>query len=298
MVESQVNSLFNDVLFLTSLDPPRNWENEKSLHEAGEYIKREFEMAGGQSSEQLWIANGRKFRNIITSYNPDKPARLIVGAHYDVCGNQPGADDNASAVAGLLECARLTFSNRPDLEYGVDFVAFSLEEPPFSYTKSMGSYVHALSLHESKADVIGMICLEMIGYFSDRPGSQSYPIPELAALYPETANYIAVVGIQQHSGFSRQIAKCMKEGCQMDVQSIDFPTQQGLAGLSDHWSYWQFGYPAVMITDTAFLRNPNYHQRTDTIDTLNFEKMADVVDGCWNAICNQAKIIGIVKKDY
>ncbi len=284
-MKAQESRLLEDVLFLTSVNPPRNWQNEASLHAAGEYIRREFEQAGGLCSEQVWTARGRPFRNIIASYKPDKKARLIVGAHYDVDGDQPGADDNASAVAGLLECARLIFANQPDLDYRVDFVAYSLEESPFCHTESMGSYVHARSLHDSRVEVIGMICLEMIGFFSDKPGSQTYPDPALAALYPAVANYIAVVGLQRHRLFSKRVYESMKAGSLIDVQTIDFPTQDGLAGLSDHWSYWQFGYPAVMINDTAFLRNPNYHRQSDTIDTLDFGKMAQVVNGCYRAIC-------------
>src|SRR5207342_1395907 len=135
------------------------------------------------------------YSNIIASYNPKATKRLIVGAHYDVCGNQPGADDNASAVAGLLETARLLGENKPEIDYQIDLVAYCLEEPPFFSTQHMGSFVHAKSLHENKIDVIGMICYEMIGYFSDQPNSQPFPAPELAKIFPSTANFIIVVGI-------------------------------------------------------------------------------------------------------
>ena len=210
-----------------------------------------------------------------------------MGAHYDVAGNQPGADDNASAIAGLLETARMVFANKPPLEYRIDFVAYCLEEPPFFATDSMGSYVHAKSLHDSNAAVIGMICYEMIGYFSDKPGSQPFPSTELAKLYPHVANFIMVVGIDKYAGFNSKVHQLMKKDAAIDVQIISFPqshAQAGLAGLSDQRSYWRFNYPALMINDTAFIRNPNYHQSSDTIDTLDFNKMTAVVDCAYKAV--------------
>ena len=136
-----------------------------------DYIKNEFEQAGLEVQYQKWIAAGNEYTNVIGVYNGHKSKRLIVGAHYDVCGEQPGADDNASAVAGLLESARLIGENKPDLDYAIEFVAYCLEEPPFFGTTEMGSYVHAKSLFDNNVDVIGMICYEMIGYFSDEPNS-------------------------------------------------------------------------------------------------------------------------------
>ena len=222
--------------------------------------------------------------NILVSYLPEKTKKLIVGAHYDVCGEQPGADDNASAVAGLLECIRLTFEEQPDLDYGIEFVAYCLEEPPFFGSEKMGSYIHAKSIHASQMDVMGMICFEMIGYFSDEPSSQPYPNEALASLYPSTANFIVVVGTQKHHAFNQHIHELMLPGAQIDVQMISFPLDNALAGLSDQRNYWEFGYPALMINDTSFLRNPNYHESTDTIDTLDFAKMTAVVNAAYRAI--------------
>jgi hypothetical protein len=150
----------------------------------------------------------------------------------------------------------------------------------------MGSYVHAHSLADTKVDVIGMICLEMIGYFSDAPNSQAYPSPELAQLYPNQANFIIVVGIKEHESFNRRVHQLMAGDADIDVQLIIFPTAGSLAGLSDQRSYWAFGYPALMINDTSFIRNPNYHQKSDTIDTLDFDKMKAVVDAAYRAIIN------------
>jgi Zn-dependent M28 family amino/carboxypeptidase len=279
--------LYKDVEFLTTIQPPRNYRNNDSLEKVCFYLKKEFMLMGASPEEQTWHAEGREYKNIIAAYNTNASKRLVVGAHYDVAGNQPGADDNASAVAGLLETARMVFANKPTLNYRIDFVAYSLEEPPFFATDFMGSYIHAKSLHDKKVDVIGMICYEMIGYFSDKPNSQSFPSPELAKLYPHVANFIIVVGIDKYAAFNTRVHQLMKKDAAIDVQAISFPQSHasaGLAGLSDQRSYWRFNYPALMINDTAFVRNPNYHQVTDTIDTLDFDKMTAVIDGAYNAV--------------
>lgn len=286
MMKANKERLYRDVEFLTSVTPARNYQNLASLEKVTRYIQNELKQAGARPQVQTWVAEGHEYKNILVSYNPEKTRRLIVGAHYDVCGDQPGADDNASAVAGLLELARLVFANRPQTDYRIDFVAYCLEEPPFYATRLMGSYVHAKSLHDRQVEVIGMICLEMIGYFSDAPGSQPFPSPEMARIYPNVGNFIIVVGIEQYAAFNRKVHQLMSDGSAIDVQVISFPAGNGLAGLSDHRSYWQFGYPALMINDTAFVRNPNYHTVNDTIDTLDFGKMTEVVNSAYKAVSN------------
>ena len=276
--------LYQDVEFLTQLNPPRHSDNLSSLNLAADYIKKEFEKIGLKTEEQKWQAGGNQYQNVIASYNTDEKERLIIGAHYDVCGDQPGADDNASGIAGLLETARLITSGKPDLDYRIDFVAYNLEEPPYFAGEEMGSYVHAKYLKDNKIPVLGMLCYEMIGYFSDKPNSQKFPAEELAKIYPNTGNFIIVVGLDQQSAFSKKVHGLMKKGAAIDVQLISFPAPVGIASLSDHRNYWAFGFPAVMINDTAFLRNPHYHQKSDKIETLDFEKMAAVVDATYQAV--------------
>lgn len=278
--------IYRDVEFLTSIRPARNYQNLSALEKVSGYIQNEFKQAGARPEIQTWLAEGHPYKNVIASYNPGKARRLIVGAHYDVCGNQPGADDNASAVAGLLELARLVFARQPPTDYRIDFVAYCLEEPPFFGTNLMGSYVHAKSLHDQQVEVIGMICLEMIGYFSDAPESQPFPSPELAKLYPHVGNFIIVVGIGQHRAFNHKVHQLMSAGSAIDVQVISFPAGEGLAGLSDHRNYWRFGFKALMINDTSFIRNPNYHTKNDTIDTLDFDKLTAVVNSTYKAVSN------------
>ena len=278
--------LYNDVDFLTKISPSRNYLNLDSLKKVVEYIKEEFEVMGISPIEQKWIAEKNEYTNVIASYDPLKSKRLIVGAHYDVCGDQPGADDNASAVAGLLESARMIFESKPELDYGIDFIAYCLEEPPFFGSELMGSYVHAKSLNDDNVDVMGMICYEMIGYFSDEPKSQNFPSPELAALYPDVANFIIVVGIEEYQDFNSKVHRLMSKDSGIDVQLINFPGSSGLAGLSDQRNYWTFGYQALMINDTSFIRNPNYHENSDTIETLDFGKMTEVINSSYKAIIN------------
>lgn len=285
-MKASSDRLYQDVKFLTELTPSRNYLNIESLEKASAYIKETFLNAGLDVEEQKWIADKKEYTNVIATYNKRPGKRLIVGAHYDVCGDQPGADDNASGVAGLLETARLIGNNKPNIDYQIDFVAYCLEEPPFFDTKYMGSYVHAKSLYKNKVGVIGMICYEMIGYFSDEPNSQKFPIPELASIFPSTANFIVVVGIDKYLEFNQRVKSLMSENAQIDVQGISIPSKHGIAAMSDQMNYWHFGYPALMINNTSFMRNPNYHMFTDTIKTLDFDKMTEVINCSYNAIVN------------
>lgn len=286
VMKASKENLYQDVNFFTHLSPARNHANLGSLEKAAAFIEEEFKEIGLSVKNQYWSVSGKKYRNVIASYNTDKKERLIIGAHYDVCGDQAGADDNASGVAGLLEIARLIAKNKPLLNYRVDFVAYSLEEPPHFGTEQMGSFIHAKSLKDNNIPVIGMFCFEMIGYFSEKAGSQQFPSPELAKLYPDKGDFIIVVGLEKQSAFSEKVYSWMKSPNAIDVQKINFPGAVGLGGLSDHRNYWHFGFPAVMINDTSFLRNPNYHKKSDTIKTLDFDKMAAVVDATYNAALN------------
>jgi hypothetical protein len=283
MRKAKKSLLYKDVSFLTCIRPYRNYQNLESLEKVSKYISDAFVSCGLECEEQKWETEGNEYKNIIASWQKKKKRRLIIGAHYDVAGDQPGADDNASAVAGLLETARMVSENHLELDYGIDFVAYCLEEAPFFTTKDMGSYIHAKSLFDGRVEVVGMVCYEMIGYFSDEPGSQTFPVKELAAIYPDTGNYIIVVGIEECKEFNGKVHRLMSEESGINVEEIVFPDGNGLAGRSDQRNYWEFGYKAVMISDTSFLRNPNYHKITDTIETLDFDKMNAVVNCCYNA---------------
>lgn len=281
--------LYKYVNFLCALNPPRNVAHMNSLNKAADYILVNFHEIGYTTTRQKYLVEKETYQNIIATYQADKEERIIIGAHYDVCGDQPGADDNASAVAGLLEIARLVLELKPEIDYRVDFVAYSLEEPPYFATPYMGSAVHAQSLKEEGVKVKGMICLEMIGYFTDEPNSQEYPVSAMKAVYPKIGNFIGLVGKLGQGSLLKHMKKFMKKASDLPISSIQAPGF-AIAGtgidFSDHRNYWALGYPAVMITDTSLFRNPHYHQTSDTIDTLDFDRMAEVVKGVYWAVAN------------
>ncbi|MFT4602167.1 MAG: Zn-dependent M28 family amino/carboxypeptidase [Arenicella sp.] len=276
--------LYKHVNYFTGFNPHRHFGNLTALNECAGYIHSFFSSTGLTIQTQNWDARGNEYKNIIASLYPDKLKRLIVGAHYDVYADNPGADDNASGMAGLLESAKLIAAAQPDLDYGIDFVAYCLEEPPFFGTPEMGSYIHASSISENKENIIGMICYDMIGYFSEETNTQNFPNAEMAALFPSKGNFILVVGTDAHSDFSTHFQNEMNSVNRMDVQLINFHDSSSLAGLSDHRNYWHYGMKALMINNSAFLRNPNYHEKTDTIDTLDFNKMKLVVEAATTAM--------------
>jgi Zn-dependent M28 family amino/carboxypeptidase len=276
--------LQEDVRRLTGVVPARSFENLQALDESAAYIESEFRKLSGGVEVQSFKVGDTAFRNIVISFGPADAPRIIVGAHYDVCGEQAGADDNASGVAGVLELARLLDEQKPVLSRRIDLVAFALEEPPFFRTPYMGSAVHARSLADQDADVETMISLEMIGYFTDRPNSQDFPAFFLRWFYPTEGNFIAVVGKLFDDGICGRFKQSMRRFCSIGVHSINAPAFIPGIDLSDHLNYWKMGFHALMITDTAFFRNPHYHEPTDTIETLDFDRMADVVKGVYGTI--------------
>ena len=254
----------------------RNYQNIKTLDSVADYIRNEFEKICDSSAFQSYEVNDNEYKNVIGSIGLGHKERIIIGAHYDVYGNQQGADDNASGVVGLLELARLL--SKENLEHRIDFVAYTLEEPPFFRTKHMGSYVHANYLHNKQIPVKGMICLEMIGYYNDKKGSQEYPIPGMALKYGNKADFITVVQSKKSAGFGNQVENLMKAQNLIKTKSFKGSSLVPGVDFSDHLNYWYFDYPAVMITNTAFYRNKNYHTKGDTLNTLDIEKMSAVIE--------------------
>ena len=279
-----IENMKNTVRYLTEINPSRSYVHPDSMQKAAIYISQKFGEYGLTPQEQEFVVSGTTYVNIIASVGPSSGSRLIVGAHYDVCGDQPGADDNASGIAGLLEIARFAKKRESELPHGIDFVAYALEEPPFFRTKHMGSYVHAESLHNHNAKVKGMISLEMIGYFTDKENSQSYPLSIMRLFYPSRGNFIAVVSNFGSSSLVSHVAEHLG-ATSIDVQTLKAPSFVTGVDFSDHLNYWKFGYDAVMVTDTAFFRNRNYHRKTDVMSTLDFDTMREVVKGiCWSIL--------------
>ncbi len=279
--------LEQDVRVLASLAPPRNGQNVAGLNKAAVYIEAGFAGTGCRLESQRFEVDHIEYRNIICSFGPEAAPPVVVGAHYDVIGElNPGADDNASGVAGLLELARLIGTVAPTLTHRLDLVAFTLEEPPYFRTEEMGSYVYARHLRDNKVPLKIMISVEMIGYFSEEDGSQSFPIDILAWFYPSKGNFISVVGRAFERSLVARVKALMTVTPDLPVYSINAPHLLTGVDLSDHWSFWQFGFPAVMVTDTAFFRNPNYHRSTDTPETLDYRRMAQTVDGLYQVAVN------------
>lgn len=277
-------SLYNYVSKIVLTPEPRVYTNTAQLQKVARSLFEVFKDQGLHVEEQKFKAGGRIYSNIIASYGLANAPRIVIGAHYDVAGYQQGADDNASGVAGLLELGRLLSEIRPHLDHRVDLVAYCLEEPPFFGGDEMGSAVHAKSLAHQSVQVKFMLSLEMIGYFTDRKDSQAYPLDSLKYIYPNQGNFIAVVGTLDSVALVKKVKTLMQKNSNIPVESINAPGSLPGVGLSDHSSYWRHGYKALMITDTAFFRNPNYHTAQDTIETLNFDKMAEVINGIYGVV--------------
>jgi len=266
---------------------PRDWRHPENLDRAAAYIRAELTHPSARISEQPFELDGHTYRNVIASFGPATGERIIVGAHYDAHEEFPGADDNASGVAGLIELAKLLSNQRLPLR--VDLVAYTLEEtrrprrgaPGVSL---YGSTVHAKSLLRDRASVRVMFSLEMIGFFSDREKSQSYPSSVLRLFYPDRGNFLVVCGRLREGWMIRRIKSAMLAASELPVYSFNAPSFVAGINRSDHAVYWAAGYPAVLVTDTAFNRNPNYHNAADVLETLDYHRMAMAVQAVYAAV--------------
>ena len=252
----------------------RNSIQYAGLEEARLYIEQGLSQAGYEIQHDTYEVAGRTYRNVVAERRGSDERVVVIGAHYDTAPGTPGADDNASGVGVLLELARSLrdFAPAP----AVRWIAFTLEEPPYYSTPLMGSRIHARKCRERAERILGMISLEMTGYYRDLPGSQGYPLPFMNRFYPACGNFIALAGNFRSRRLVRRIARRMSEAGAIPVEWAAFPLLPG-AGLSDNWSFWKEGYPALMITDTAFFRNPHYHSASDLPETLDYARMATLV---------------------
>jgi Zn-dependent M28 family amino/carboxypeptidase len=271
------------VRMLSETLSPRGHEDTQNLNQVAGYVASALREAGAEVSEQRYRTRyDTEFRNIIGVIGPRTDQVIVVGAHYDAFAGLPGADDNASGVAGLIELAGLLAKHPPRMR--VELVAYSTEEPPYFRTEEMGSDQHAAWLVARGEKVRAMIALEMLGSYSDEPGSQRYPMPILRLLYPGTGNFIAVVGKTGQGALVRTVKRAMRGASDLPVQSINAPRFVPGLDFSDHAPYWDRGMNALMITDTAFYRNPRYHTAQDTWNTLDYARMAKVVQGVFAAV--------------
>jgi Zn-dependent M28 family amino/carboxypeptidase len=265
----------------------RNLWHYPALLAAADYIQGTLTELGYAPTDEPFESQGKPVHNIVAERRGDTaPGEIVVvGAHYDSVLGSPGANDNGSGVAALLELARL-LADQP-LPLTVRFVAFVNEEAPFSYTDEMGSLVHARGARARGERIQAMLSLETIGSYSDEPGSQHYPIP-LSLVYPDTANFIGFVGNLGSRGLVRRALRTFRQTTAFPSEGAAVPASIPGVGWSDHWSFWQAGYPAIMVTDTAFYRYAHYHTGGDTPDRVDYDRTARVVAGLARVIAELA----------
>jgi Zn-dependent M28 family amino/carboxypeptidase len=263
---------------LASTIGDRNIPELDALNEAAAYIRAHFEASGFEVIDQVYAVGETSVKNIeATLTGTESPDEyLVIGAHYDSVVGCPGANDNASGVAALLAISR-ELANRK-LPRSVRFVAFVNEEPPYFQTANMGSVVYAQAAKKRGDDIVGMLSLETIGYYSDSEKSQHYP-PPFNLFYPSTGNFIAFVGNMASRKLVRRCVKHFRRSTQFPSEGVAAPGWITGIGWSDQWAFWQAGYPALMVTDTAPFRYAHYHTIGDTPEKLHYEHTARVVAG-------------------
>ena len=260
---------------------PRDYTHPENLDAVAEYISATFRAAGLEPRDQVYEVDGSEYRNVIVELGPSQGKAIVLGAHYDTAGEKPGADDNASGIACLLEIGRLLAAEPPSSP--VTLVAYTLEEPPHFRSDRMGSAIHARSLVARGVEVEIMISLEMVGYFTSERGTQAYPISLLHLYYPSRGDFITVVD-RLWSDRGRQVRTAMSRVVELPVLSLNAPASIPGVDFSDHLNYWAEGFDAVMVTDTAFYRNRAYHTERDTADRLDYERMAQVAWGVFGFV--------------
>ncbi|HUG52959.1 MAG TPA: M28 family peptidase [Vicinamibacteria bacterium] len=256
----------------------RNLWRPEALAEAARYVEDAFRSSGHEVHSQAFTVEGRAVRNLEVrlpgAARPDEV--VVVGAHYDSVLGSPGADDNATGVAALLEIARAGGGRRPSRT--LHLVAFVNEEPPFFLGEDMGSLRYARRLREEGRDVVAMLSLETIGYYSDRLGSQHYPFP-FRLFYPDRGDFLGVVGNTASRALVRRTVASLRRHATLPAEGLAAPGWITGVGWSDHWSFWQHGYPAAMVTDTALFRYPHYHAPTDLPPEVDYDRHARAVAG-------------------
>lgn len=270
--------LSTQVKYLSVNIGERSMSRDESLKATADYLRSSLVAAGYSVEDHSYQVEGQDVNNIEANLpGSDKAAgTIIVGAHYDSVAGTVGANDNATGVAAVLELARLLRAST--LRRTVRFVLFVNEEPPYFQTSNMGSLVYARQLRHDGVSIPAMISLETIGFYSDKPGSQKYP-PLLNLFYPSRGDFIGFVGNEESRDLVRRSIRSFRETTSFPSEGVAARSNWPGVGWSDHWSFWQEGYPAIMITDTAVFRYPYYHTPSDTFDQVDFTRMARVVNG-------------------
>jgi hypothetical protein len=283
--QKTIDRLKDHLIMLTQTIGERSVRVPGNLAQAADYIEAQMEAMALAVQRQPYRFRNFEVCNVVARLHAsENPSRhYVLGAHYDSVAGTVGADDNASAVAVLLETARAVkaLENAGRRLPAVTFIAFTLEEPPAFGTRHMGSRVFANQAKKSGMVIDGMICLEMVGYTCRAAGCQHYPFPLRFMGYPKEGTFIGIVGNGKSRPFTRNLRNCFQRNPNLPVISLTVPLSGWLlpaVRLSDHAPFWDKGYRAVMLTDTAFFRNPHYHRPSDTMQTLDFGFMAEVVE--------------------
>jgi len=261
-----------------------NYAAYNNLLAVADFIETRLTEAGYEVRSQSYDVNGQSFRNLeVEKRGTEVPDEIVViGAHYDSVIGSPGANDNGSGVAAVLALARHFVEK--DFNRTVRFVAFANEEPPFFQTDTMGSVVYAKQCRERNENIVAMLSLETIGYYDDKPGSQTYPLGLLDLIYPITGNFISFIGNFASTSLVRQVIGDFRRHTQFPSEGAMLPDVVPGAGWSDRWAFWKENYPALMVTDTAPFRYPYYHTPEDTPDKIDFDRLSRVVMGLQRSI--------------
>jgi len=265
----------------------RNYSYYANLQRTADYITGSFEELGYEVEAIPYSIEDKVFNNIVANLRgrDSSKATVIIGAHYDSCFN-PGADDNASGIAVLLELARLLRDK--DLESSIRFIAFVNEEPPFFRTEEMGSHIYVEALKDKADEIKAAIIFESVGYYSQEIFSQRY-LPFMGPFYPNRANFIGIVGNLKSRRLVGKLYSGFRSSSDFPVEKVSLPSFIPAVDFSDHRSFWEAGIPAVMITDTAFLRNSSYHSQNDLPYTLDYDMMTGMLYGIKDAILKIAQ---------
>jgi len=279
------------VVMLSVTIGARDAYSRKGRERARDYVAAQLKASGYaptllpyESRLMIGVPNGSRFHNVealLPVRSPEPRGAWVIGAHYDSAPGTPGADDNASGVAVLLEVARILREKKPGRE--VRFVAFGTEEPPSFGTRNMGSWQYARALKDGGVLVHGVVVLEMLGFYNPRPGSQLYP-PFMHLFFPDHGGFVGAVGNIESRGLLAAFGAAWRKASRFPLTLSVLPGPFASLALSDQLNFWAHGYPAVMVSDTAFYRNANYHESTDLPDTLDYEKMAEVAEALASVI--------------
>ncbi|WP_302504239.1 M28 family peptidase [Geoalkalibacter halelectricus] len=257
----------------------RNMWRYAQLQAAAAYIEEQFTAAGCAPTAQTYEVHDQPVSNLIAEIPGNERAGeiVVIGAHYDSVLGSPGANDNASGVAALLELAR-RFCEQPQART-LRLIAFVNEEPPFFKTPQMGSRVYAEAARARGDRITAMVSLETIGYYSEREGSQRFPLPPLRFLYPTRGNFLAFVANLRSRGLLKEALEAFRAAEVLPAEGLVAPGWLVGVDWSDHWSFWRVGYPAIMVTDTALFRYPHYHSPSDTPDKVDYPALTRVTLG-------------------